>query len=435
MQRRSQLWLQLTLIIGFTFCLILGVGALAALFLSQTEPAPSAAAVLPGYSPGDIVPQHALLQLAGDPAAPLATQALQAGELDLAAAVATFAVELSDRERLTTWLQLGRRYLAADQTAAAAKSFHNARSVAVTGFGLSLAERSQALIQVADGLLRVDDTAAALDAAQQVRILAEQTPDLLPAQRMQIIDGLRPVAAQIDDDLLNTAIDLLARNPYVTPSGILLADRWLTLGLPLAADPGLDTAAAVRRQAARGLVERLAAGTADVEPERATLAAALIAEDQAQAAAFQTRLSAGLPLAEQLTLLQERRAWLALKLRVASGGFGLSLVPEWEAEPVAIRQELAAAASNLVNVVEAIVATEIDPIAQATLRAQTQLWLAQQAEMGLYPDRSLEEIGSQLRFAQAELLRLGSPPALPVFFAAEATPPGFRFGSPAALQE
>jgi hypothetical protein len=213
-----------------------------------------------------------------------------------------------------------------------------------------------------------------------------------------------------------------------------LADRWLTLGLPLAAEPSLDNAAAVRRQAARALVDRLAAGAADDEPERQTLAAALTAEDQAQTAAYQSRLGAGLSLAEQFTLLQERRAWLALKLRTASGGFGLSLVPEWEAQPAAIRQELAATTNNIVNVVEAIIATETDPIAQATLRVQTQLWLAQQADLGFYPDRSLEELGNQLRFAQAELLRLGSPPALPVFYAPEATPPGFRFGSPAALQ-
>ncbi len=434
MQRRSQLWLQLTLIIGFTFCLILGVGALAALYLVQAEPATSDATAFPGFRPGAIAPHHALLQLTGDPAAPLAGQAIQAGELDLAAAAATFAVELTDRERLTAWLQLGRRYLAAAETAAAATGFHNARIVAVTGFGLATAERSQALIQIAEGLLQTGDTAAALDAAQQVRILAEQTPDLLPAQRMQIVDALRPVAREIGDETLTTALDLLARNPYLTPTGILLADRWLTLGAPIAADPAQDNAFALRRQAARGLADRFAAGATDYEPERQTLAAALLAEDQARAAAFQARLNAGLPLAGQFTLLQERRAWLGLKLRIASGGFGFALMPEWEAQSTTIRQELAAATSNVVNVVEAIIQAETDPIAQATLRTQAQLWLAQQAEFGLYPDRTPADIGNQLRFAQAELLRLGSPPALPVLYSAEATPPGFRFGSPAALQ-
>ena len=433
LRRRSRLWLQLTLIIGFTFCLILGVGALAALYLVQAEPAsPDDAAGIPGYAVGEIASPHALLQLAGDAPAALATQAIQAGELDLAASIVTFAVELSDRDRLNTWLQLGRRYLATGQTDAAVRSYQNARTVVVTGMGLTTSERSQALIQVAEGLLHADD-AAALDAAQQVRLLAEQTPDLLPAQRMQIVDALRPVATAIDDDLLATSVDVLARNPYLTPAGILLEERWSALGAPLDADPTVANAVAVRRQAARGLADRFAAA-ADSEPERQTLAAALMAEDQARAAAFQTRLNAGLTLAEQFSLLLEQRAWLGLKLRVAAGGFGASLVPEWEAQPTAIRQELAAATNNVVNIVEAIIAAETDPVTQATLRTQTQLWLAQQAEFGLYPDRSMQELDAQLRFAQAELLRLGSPPALPVFYVADATPSGFRFGSPAALQ-
>ena len=79
-RRRSQVWLQLTLIIGFTFCLILGVGALAALFLVQAEPTVTVdPAGIPGYVVGEIAPSHALSQLAGDPPGALATQALQAG--------------------------------------------------------------------------------------------------------------------------------------------------------------------------------------------------------------------------------------------------------------------------------------------------------------------------------------------------------------------
>jgi tetratricopeptide (TPR) repeat protein len=433
-RRRSQVWLQLTLIIGFTFCLILGVGALAALFLVQAEPTVTVdPAGIPGYVVGEIAPAHALLQLAGDPPGALATQALQAGELDLAASIVTFAVQLNDRDRLNTWLQLGRRYLAAEQTDRAIRSYQNARTVVVTGFGLTASERSQALIQIAEGLVQADDTAAALDAAQQVRLLAEQTPDLLPAQRMQIVDALRPVATALNDDLLSSSVDILARNPYLAPAGILLEERWGTLGAPLEIDVTVDSAAALRRQAARGLADRMAAA-ADSDPERQTLAAALVAEDQTRATAFQAQLNAGLTLEEQFTLLMARRAWLGLKLRVAAGGFGLSLVPDWEAQLAAIRQELAAATNNVVNVVDAIVAAEPDPVIQATLRTQTHLWLAQQAEFGLDPDRSVQDLDASLRFTQAELLRLGQPPALPVFYFADATPPGFRFGSPAALQ-
>src|SRR3954462_280300 len=83
--RRRHIWLQLTLLIGFILCLILGVGALAALLLLKTEPKTA-----PALSPLSTIPvdkiaaNHALAQLAGDPAKALAYQAVQAGELDLA---------------------------------------------------------------------------------------------------------------------------------------------------------------------------------------------------------------------------------------------------------------------------------------------------------------------------------------------------------------
>src|SRR6476659_4885486 len=86
--RRRHIWLQLTLLIGFIFCLIVGVGALAALFMLKTEPKDAPALSPLSTLPVDkIAAGHALAQLAGDPSKALAYQALQAGELDLANAI------------------------------------------------------------------------------------------------------------------------------------------------------------------------------------------------------------------------------------------------------------------------------------------------------------------------------------------------------------
>lgn len=433
---RRHLWLQLTLLIGFIFCLILGVGALSALFLIQTEPesAPGASqlATLPVEQ---ITPYHALVQLTGDPPKALAFQALQAGELDLAYAITFFSLELSDSDRLALWLQLGRRYLALEQTEMGIRAYANARSVVVLGPSLSFVERSQALLQISDNLLKVDALPQALDAAIQGKRLAEQTPDVLPAQRSQIFETLRQLSKQLGDSTFEADIDAAARNPYLTPPGLLLTSRWAELGEGVATDPAVLEAMAQRQQAARAFADRLAlTGGIDVEPERQTLATALLNEDQARNAAFQRTLASGLNLGQQFTLLAERRFWAALKLRIAARAFGTTLVPEWEASLLQLQQELASANNNLLVVVEAITVAQPDPVAQAMLRVETQIWVAQQVELGLVADRTLLDLNEQLRFLQSELARLGAPLALPVAYESNAVPPGFRLLPFATIQ-
>jgi hypothetical protein len=436
LRRRPQIWLQLTLLIGFLFCLVLGVGALAAVVLLQTEPATDAG--LPpvaAFPRTQIVPHHALMQLAGDPPLAIAYQALQAGELDTAYAVALFTPELTDAQRLALLLQLGRRYLDAGQPETAVTAFDLAQSVTVLGIALTPIERSQALLQIATGYLDAEKPEAARAAAVQTRRLGVQTPGLLPAQRAQIFESLRPVAKRLEDTSLSQEIDDLANNPYLTPGGVLRASRWITLTEAVAPDPAVDAATTTRLQAARALADRIAfTGGIDVDPERQTLTAALVAEDQARGAAFQRAVGAGLTLNQQIGLLHERRAWLALKARIALGGFGMALAPEWEAAPQAILQELAATTNNLITVVENLITTLPEPAAQAMLRSEALTWLAGQSALGLLPGVSPLELSDRLRTAQNELTRLGAPLALPITYDRSAQPPGFRIVPPELLQ-
>ena len=436
LRHRPQTWLQLTLLIGFIFCLFIGVGALVALFLVQTEQeAEPVTLPLTALPMTGITPQHALLRLAGDPPAALAYQALQAGELDLAYTMTFFAVELGHRDQLTLLLQLGRRYAALARNEPATQAFRQARTIVITSPGLTINERSQALLQIADGFQQLENGAEALDAAVQAKRLTEQTPDLLPAQRAQIFESLRLLANRLEDENFSNEIEALARNPYLTPNGASLISVWETLAQPLAEDPTVTDAAGLRQQAARALIERLnITGGIDYEPERQTLAAALIAEDQARSAAFQRTLAAGLSLPQQVYLLQQRLAWAALKLQIASGGFGLALVPEWEANRATLHQEAASAINNLLTVVEAIASSQVEPITQAMLRVESNLWLGRQVESGLAPDRTINDLSEQLRSSQQELIRLGASPALPVANEPQAVPPGLRILPFGALQ-
>jgi hypothetical protein len=434
--RRRHLWLQLTLLIGFIFCLLLGVGALAALFLVQSEPetapAQSTLATLPT---AQIAPHHALVQLAGDPPEALAYQAVQAGELDLAYLITFFSTELDESDRLALWLQLGRRYLADERIDDGLRAYHNARATVVVSAGLSFAERSQALLQIADDLSKVDVMPQALDAAIQAKRLAEQTPDILPAQRAQVFETLRLLSKQIGDPAFESEIDSVARNPYLTPPGQALTAQWPTFPEPLAVDPSVLEAINLRQQAARALADRIAfTGGIDVDPERQTLATALRNEDQARSAAFQRTLASGINLGQQFTLLSEQRNWAALKLRIAAQGFGISILPEWEANINQLQQELAAANNNLLVVVEALTAAQADPIAQAMLRVETQMWVAQQTEIGLVADRTLTDLSDQMRFLESQLIPLGAPLALPVALGPDALPRGFQIIPFNALQ-
>ncbi len=434
--RRPQVWLQLTLLIGFLFCLVLGVGALAALVILQTDtPAQETGSPLAAAPYTGIVPQHALMQLAGDPADALAHQALSAGELDLAYAVALFTPELSDSRRMTLLIQTATRYLQSDRPDQAIQALSLARSTALLGRSLTTLERSQALLQITNGLLDAGAQAAALDTAVQAKRLGAQTPELLPAQRSQIFENLRAPAQRLQDTAFEQEIHDLARNPYLAPQAHLLSSRWLTLTEAVATDPAVDAAVQTRHHAARVLADRIIlTGGIDIDPERQTLASALLAEDQARAAAYQRALSAGLSLPQQVYILQDRRSWLALKTRIALGGFGLSVVPEWEERASAIQQELGGVTQNVFSVVEAFIGTLPDPVEQAMLRAETLTWLAQQSELGMLPNVTPTQLSDQLRVAQNELTRLGASLALPVAYDRSATPPGFRYVSPTALQ-
>ena len=432
---RPQAWLQLTLLIGFLFCLVLGVGALAALVLVQTQPpAEDTGSPLATVPYAQIVPQHALMQLAGDPPGALANQALDAGELDLAYAIALFTPELSDTQRISLLIQLGARYGQNDRPEQAIHAYSLARSTAILGRGLTTLERSQALLQITNGLLDAEARDAALDSAIQAKQIGVQAPELLPAQRSQIFENLRAPAQRIGDSAFEQEIHDLARNPYLAPQAHLIASRWMTLTEAVAADPAVEAAVTTRRDAARVLADRITlTGGIDIDPERQTLANALIAEDQARAAAYQRGLSAGLSLAQQVYILQEQRAWLALKARIALGGFGLTVVPEWEQNASAILQELNAVTQNVVTVVEAIAGTLADPTAQAMLRVEALTWLAQQYELGLLPNVTPAQLSDQLRAAQSQLAQLGAPLALPVAHDPDATPPGFLYVSPDML--
>ncbi len=427
-------WLELTLLIGFLLSLVLGVGALAVIFVLGDVAAPLPATdALAGLQADQIPPQYALLELAGDPTAALARQAMDAGQVETAYAQIVFATDLTDSQRTGLLLILARRMRENNLPERAAQVYGLARTTAVLSPLLSPLERSQALIESADGLLTVGKTAAALDAADQARLVAAQTADLLPVQRNQIFRSLTPIYESAGATDRVQEMGELQRSAGPTDPGVVLPGLWASLSQPYV--PASITAETEqqnlvllaqveeeRRNAAQILVERIRLTEGlDIEPEREALIRALFNEDRVRAEIFRLGRAAGPSLAEQHWLIQERRRWQAQKVRMALGGYGLRLAPEWSDNPTVLLQDLGNSTADLQAILAAQVNAQTDPLGAAVLRHQTLAWLALQVESGLYPGSQTSgldgEIAANILAAQAQLAQMGYPLSLPLAYA------------------
>lgn len=444
-------WLEALLLTGFILFVVLGIVALAAFFLLRNaDTTPTYETPLAALQPAEIRADLALLQLAGDPADGLAFQALNADELHTAHAIALFDTGfvnnpstndgttvagspddgLTGSKRAGFYQQLARSFLERSLPSAATVAYDTQRSLAMLDVELPALERSPPLIQAAEGFIALDNPAASLDAANQALLLGKQIPALLPAQRVPIFQALSPIAEELGDEALIAEVNELIRNPYLTPGGVLITPQLNALAEPVPLEQPLIDAMMARQLSANQLAERIKfTDGADIEPERQALAAALLREDQVRTEYYPRMAAAQLPPGQQLWLLQDQRAWVALKNRIAMDGFGLPIVPEWNANLPQLQQDLANVTGAFNAVIQALATTLIEPIRQQMLLAEGLQWLALQSELGLYPGANVNEINERLRVTQLALTQLSASLALPVAHDESASPAGFRIQS------
>jgi hypothetical protein len=430
--RRRNVWLERLLLAAFILCLLVGLGALGIWWtLRDTHEPVLAGDSLAAVRIPLVLPQLALRQLAGDVPDGLAVQAMQAGEHETARAILTYDTGLSATARVARLAQLGKLYQEAGDTQAAAETYRLVLPAALLDASLSSLERAQLLAQTAAGLLAAGQPVPALTAATQAQRVATQAPDLLPAQRKQVFDELRRLTVPLKNASFTQQVDDLARNPFLSPQGVLIPHRPATFAQPLPYDDATQAAIAARQQAARLLADRIAlTNGVDIDPERQALAQALLAEDQARTQFYQATLAGQLSLPQQTWLLQDQIAWLATKLRIARQGYGISLLPEWELRATALMDELGQVFNNYATALDGYAAAQPTPLDQALQRVQNQHWLSAQAERGLYTAISMNDLSERVRIVQDDVANQGSPLALPVAFEPEGVPPGFRVQAP-----
>ncbi|MEZ4733937.1 MAG: hypothetical protein R3E79_43145 [Caldilineaceae bacterium] len=329
---RRRVWLQSLLLLGFIICLVIGCVALGALWwLYQAPRALQPIVPLPSLQTEQIVPQLALMQLAGDPSEALIYQALNAGEIETTLAFLSVGVEQMSSPRAALILKLAQRFTADGQWQSAQQLYQQAQALAVLDLALAPLERSQIFMQCIAGWLALGEDDAALDAAQQVLLIVQQVPDLLPAQRSQVLHDLQRMTSPFQGTDFARKLDELLRNPYISPSTIILSGQWPTLADEPAMDATLAQLIVERQNAARRLAERLIqAPPTDAEAERQLLVRALLLEEQQRSTYFyQNSSTQNLTFSLQFALLQQQRNWLLIKLAVARRAYGIPLVAEW----------------------------------------------------------------------------------------------------------
>lgn len=419
--------LEIVFVLGFIACTLVGIAALGGLWLLSKRNAPQQSGPMALLQPDKVKPALAVRALAGDPADALAAQALQAGEAPTAASLLLFDTSSAHSSRAALWQQLGRHLVEGGEPELAAVAFGQSVALGALDVALRSLERGQLLTQAAAGLAAAGAADKALVAATQATRAIAQAPDLLPAQRGQLLQPLKPVVDALSSPELAAQVNDLLRNPFVNPTGVLLNNSWPLITTPPAADAATEQATAARVLAARNLADRwVLTGGIDVQPEIDTLRAALLNEDQQRGAAYRAALAAAPSREAQLGLLLDQRAWLLLKLQVAQGAFGLALVPEWESGRAALESELAGLLANMQLIVQAIAEAQPTPLEQNLLRAEAAQWAALDAEAGHNPSANLSELNERLRAAQSELGQAGSPLALPVAWEPDSALPGFH---------
>lgn len=346
--------------------------------------------------------------------------ALQQGDWESAYADIAYSPDLTDASRAGTLLLLGSRYAAAKQTAKAVWAYQYAVSLATISPLPSDLLRGQTLLEAAQGLNTLGMHTAARTALDQAYLIAQYSFSIPRDTRARLygqvatayqsfgVGNLATQASQKSQEaatLTSEEAFTNSRPPYFVPPADLPADKDLT------------DKTAERVTAAKELIDQL-----NLTPPKSAkdlpqdlvrkLGDALYEEDGLRTSYYDTQYKAAADPGTQVAVLVDKIHWLALKLRVARGGFGLSLVPEWETDSKNITKDLSDTFDEFFKLTEqqagsAGKASETDLSLDDVLRAEIVA-----GRWGLYDyDETdlvsrLDETSTRLRDEQIPALRL-----------------------------
>ncbi len=357
-----------------------------------------------------IEPPLALLSLAGASDLEAVNSALDGGELESAYAAIVFSTGLTDQQRAGSLLLLAQRYIATENGLKAKLCYQQVNTIATLSPALPDFSRAEAYLQVGQGLATLGEREDALFNYDQAHTIALYSPYLKEPHRAYILDQLAEAYAALGEGERAgqcSEQSAEARWPAKARSLSLPSSPEGAIG-EIPPQPEVEAARERRVAAARSLIDCLKAVPGEVPSDLLEgLAQALRAEDEARRKFYEAQLPKVFRMATKVALARDKIEWLTIKYRVALGGFGLSILPEWEGQLAHIRSDLNGAYEELYafrseQVIALPQAEDIDRAWLALIREEIEA-----GRLGLYPNYPEERLISKLRGATAKLIAGG----------------------------
>lgn len=379
--------------------------------------------------PDEIAPDLALYPLAGASEWETIDAAISNGDLETAYATLVLGTDLSDAQRLGRLTMLGRSFAETGKPERSDLTFRQAYDVAILSPELNDPTRADALLASGKGWAALGHRAQALEAYNQVYLLAVRSPYLHMAHRRDLLSVLEAAYRGLDDGeraqaCLQRIIELdqeASRQPPARP----VESPELGMGTEQVSSPEVGAVEERRRQAALALIEALPEGEEPPPRLVSGLAQALQAEDMAKLSLYQRELEATTQPGRRIGLHWQVIRWLTLKYRVATKGFGLSLVPDWETQAADIQSSLSKAYEDLYFDYEDLVTG----LPRASLMApgsyQVRRRVIQAGRLGQYPNYPEQQLTDKLQNAVAAMIAAGF--VEPLYVDVTAADGGLRF--------
>lgn len=351
-----------------------------------------------------IDPALALASLGGVPETDVISEALDNARPETALAALLFNPNLSNRETSGGFLQLAAVYTAAGQPQKATLAYELAGTVATLAPDISDTVRADLFIQAGEGLISLSQTELARLYLDQAFTIANRSPYLQAAHRRRIFERLQQNYLALNErNLARESLSLSANPPNL--SLVVATEALLPAANPVPLPAAAQEAEAERWRAAQELAILLVERGGDAPPEAVEqLAQALINEDQQKLPFFDRELNNSTQLSQNTDILWAKINWLSLKYRVARQGYGISIVPDWEAQAEVIRADLTKTYEALFALYADFVIglpniSQIDKATEERLRVEI---LA--GELGRYPNYPEEQRRAQLQQATDQLI-------------------------------
>lgn len=370
-----------------------------------------------------IKPEVALGILANTTDSTSVDDSLAAGDFEGAFAQIAYGTEFSDADRIGTLLLLGNRYAAGKQTTKAAWMYEYAVFLATVSPDPSDLLRAQTLLEASQGLHALNLETNARAALDQAYLIAQYSFSLPRDTRAQLLEQIaHEYQALGATKQANEARQMGADTATSTSEPAVNTSRKPFKIAPTdpPSDPEIVAKVKERVSAARDLLDALTLNPPKTPADMPTdligaLGDKLFEEDGLRTAYYTSQYDQATDASAQLGVLRDKLRWLSLKYRIARGGFGISIVSDWESQTKEIGQAL----NDTFNDYFAITAQqassldkpdEVDRSTEDVLRATLVA-----GRWGLYPDfnegdtrAQLDQTSQNLRDAQVPALRLDS---------------------------